>query len=165
MSELQRWKANNGPDFASCVECVIVITDCEPRLGPNMTLSEINKVLDQIAASSSFSSVALKERIKEKYSQSIRRDNLLLRLFRRLCSSETKWMIRMLSKNYSPAQVPEMLAMSEFYFLLPDILRFQSTIHTAVDLLSAPTIRCMPVQPAADTRDGLRAAARRELRP
>uniref|UniRef100_A0A8H7NHL9 ATP-dependent DNA ligase family profile domain-containing protein n=1 Tax=Bionectria ochroleuca TaxID=29856 RepID=A0A8H7NHL9_BIOOC len=165
MSELQRWKANDGPDFASCVECVMVITDCEPRLGPNVTLSEIDEVLDQIAASSPFSSVALKERIKEKYGQSIRRDNLLLRLFRRLRSSETKWMIRMLSKNYSPAQVPEMLAMSEFHFLLPDILRFQSTIHAAVDLLSAPTIRCMPVQPAADTRDGLRVAARRELRP
>jgi DNA ligase-4 len=90
---------------------------------------------------------------------------LLLRLFRRLRSSETKWIIRMLSKNYSPAQVPETLAMSEFHFLLPDLLRFQSTIHAAVDLLSASTIRCMPIQPAADTRDRLREAARWELKP
>jgi DNA ligase-4 len=143
----------------------MIITDCEPRLGPNVTLDEIDEVLDQIAASSPFSSVALKERMKQKYGQSIRRDDLLLRLFRRLRSSEVKWMIRMLSKNYNPAQVPETLAMSEFYFLLPDLLRFQSTIHAAVDFLDASTIRCMPIQPAADTRDGLREAARWELKP
>jgi DNA ligase-4 len=69
MSDLQRWKANDGPDFASCVERVMIISDCEPRLGPNVTLDEINEVLDQIAASSPFSSVALKERIEKKYGQ------------------------------------------------------------------------------------------------
>ncbi|KAK7219337.1 hypothetical protein V2G26_007340 [Clonostachys chloroleuca] len=146
--------------FASCVERVMIITDYEPRLGPNVTLDEIDEILDQIAASSPFSSVALKERVKQKYGQPIRRDNLLLGLFRRLRSSEGKWMIRMLSKNYSPAHVPQTLAMREFHFLLPDLLRFQSTIHAAVDLLDASTIRRIPVQPAADIRDGLREAAR-----
>ncbi|KEY73852.1 hypothetical protein S7711_10132, partial [Stachybotrys chartarum IBT 7711] len=165
MKDLQRWKANDGADFASCVERVMKITDCEPRLGPNVTLDEIDEILDQIAASSPFSSVALKEKIKRKYTQSIRRDNLLSRLFQRLISSEAKWMIRMLSKNYSPAHVPETVAMSEFHFLLPDILRFQSTIQAAVELLDTSTIRCMPIQPAADARDGLREVARQELKP
>ncbi|CAG9950087.1 unnamed protein product [Clonostachys rosea f. rosea IK726] len=102
VSDLQRWKANDGADFASCVERVMIITDCEPKLGPNVTLNEIDEVLDQIAASSPFTSAALKERAKQKYGQSIRRDNLLLTLFRRLCSSEAKWMIRMLSKCLCP---------------------------------------------------------------
>uniref|UniRef100_A0A8H7K6E6 ATP-dependent DNA ligase family profile domain-containing protein n=1 Tax=Bionectria ochroleuca TaxID=29856 RepID=A0A8H7K6E6_BIOOC len=55
--------------------------------------------------------------------------------------------------------------MSEFHFLLPDLLRFQSTIHAAVNFLDASTTRYMPIQPAANTRDGLREATRWELKP
>jgi DNA ligase-4 len=165
MKDLQRWKANDGADFASCVERVMIITDCEPRLGPGVTLDEIDEILDQIAVSSPFSSAALKETFKQKPTQSIRRDNLLSNLFHRLHSSEAKWMIRMLSKNYSPAHIPETVAMNEFHFLLPDLLRFQSTIQAAAELLETSTIRCMPIQPAADARDGLREVARRELKP
>ncbi|KFA53376.1 hypothetical protein S40293_09397 [Stachybotrys chartarum IBT 40293] len=150
LKDLQRWKAND---------------DCEPRLGPNVTLDEIDGILDQIAASSPFSSAALKEKFKQTPSQSTRRDNLLSNLFQGLHSSEAKWMIRMLSKNYSPAHVPETVVMSEFHFLLPDLLRFQSIIQAAVELLDTSTIRCMPIQPAADARDGLREAARLELKP
>ncbi|KFA53720.1 hypothetical protein S40293_09645 [Stachybotrys chartarum IBT 40293] len=163
--DLQRWKTNDGPDFASCVEHVMKITDCEPRLGPNITLGEIDDILDQIAAFSPFSSMALKEKIQQKYSQFIRRDTLLLSLFQRLHSSEAKWMIRMLSKNYSPVHVPEAPAMNQFHFLLPDLIRFQDTIQAAVELLDTPTIRCMPIQPSAASRQGLREAACCELKP
>ncbi|CAI6081884.1 unnamed protein product [Clonostachys chloroleuca] len=164
MGDLQRWKANDGPDFASCVEHVMIITECEPRPGPNVLWTRLTRSsIRSLPPHHSY--LTLKERIKDKYGQSIQRDSLLLRLFRRLRSSEVKWMIRMLSKNYSPAQVPEKLAMSEFHFLLPDLLRSQSTIHAAVDFLGASTIRCMPIQPAANTRDGLREAARWELKP
>ncbi|KFA81692.1 hypothetical protein S40288_08085 [Stachybotrys chartarum IBT 40288] len=143
----------------------MIITDCEPRLGPDVTLDEIDEILDQIAVSSPFSSAALKEKFKQKSIQSIQRDNLLSNLFQRLHSSEAKWMIHILSKNYSPAHVPETVAMNEFHFLLPDLLRFQSTIQAAAGLLDTSTIRCMPIQPAADALDGLREVARRELKP
>lgn len=67
MKDLQRWKSNGGSDFAFCVERVMASTDCEPRLGPELTLEELDGVLDQIVATSSFSSASLRESVEEKY--------------------------------------------------------------------------------------------------
>src|SRR5579871_6221972 len=61
MKDLQNWKTS-GLDFASCIERVMAVTD-EPRCSPNVTLEELDDILDQIAATSAFSSVRLKERI------------------------------------------------------------------------------------------------------
>ncbi|KAH7114600.1 hypothetical protein EDB81DRAFT_822200, partial [Dactylonectria macrodidyma] len=105
MKDLQRWKTSGGLDFASSVERVMATTDCESRAGREVTLEELDDVLDQIAASSSFSSASLRERVITKHGRSIRADDLLSKVFRVLHSSETKWMIRIISKNYSPARV------------------------------------------------------------
>ena len=48
-------------------------------------------------------------------------------------------MVSMLLKDYSPVHVLETLAMQQFYFLLPNLLRFQSSLKAAVKLLSEPT--------------------------
>ncbi|KAH7117213.1 hypothetical protein B0J13DRAFT_652792 [Dactylonectria estremocensis] len=165
MKDLQRWKTSGGLGFASSVERVMAITDSESRAGREVTLEELNDILDQIAASSSFSSASLRERVITKHGRSIRADDLLSKVFRVLQSSETKWMIRILSKNYSPARVPETLVMSRFHFLLPDLLRFQNSIPAAVGLLGNPTIRHMPIQPSVDTCDELKEVASRELEP
>ena len=125
MVDLQKWKTGNGLDFASCVEQLMSITDCESRHGPDITLEELDDVLDQIAATSVFSSTSLREKIKEKHGQSIRIDDLLLRVFQALKSSEAKWMVRILSENDSPVCSPESLAMHPFHLLLPDLLNFQ----------------------------------------
>lgn len=74
-------------------------------------------------------------------------------------------MIRMISKNYGPARVPEALVMSRFHFLLPDLLRFQNSIPAVVGLLGSPTIWHMPIQPAVDTCDEPKEVASRELEP
>ena len=42
-------------------------TYSEPMLGPSMALEELDEILDRIAATSSFSSANLKERVKAKY--------------------------------------------------------------------------------------------------
>ncbi|KAH7109337.1 hypothetical protein EDB81DRAFT_769177 [Dactylonectria macrodidyma] len=165
MKDLQRWKTSGGLDFASSVERVMATTDCESRAGREVTLEELDDVLDQIAASSSFSSASLRERVITKHGRSIRADEGLSIVFRVLQSSETKWMIRIISKNYSPARVPETLVMSRFHFLLPDLLRFQNSIPAAVGLLGSPTIWHMPIQPAVDTCDELKEVASRELEP
>ncbi|XP_044718809.1 uncharacterized protein HRG_07374 [Hirsutella rhossiliensis] len=100
MKELQIWQTRNGPDFATCVERVMAITDCEPRMGPKVTLQELDDVLDRIAAFSPFSSADLREETERKYRQPCSSsDDLLIRLFRRLNSFEAKWLVRMLSKR------------------------------------------------------------------
>ncbi|KAH8800850.1 hypothetical protein F5884DRAFT_838055 [Xylogone sp. PMI_703] len=50
MMDLKRWKTGDSLDFASCVEQVMSITDCESRHSPDVTLEELDDALDQIAA-------------------------------------------------------------------------------------------------------------------
>ncbi|KFA48997.1 hypothetical protein S40293_09786 [Stachybotrys chartarum IBT 40293] len=165
MTDIRRLITNNGVDFASSVERVMATTDCEPRVGPEAILEEIDDVLDQVAALSSFSSASLREKVTKKHGRLSRADDLLAKIFRVLRSSECKWMIRMISKNYSPVRVPETLVMSRFHFLLPDLLRFQNSIPAAVELLGSPTIRHMPNQPAVDTCTDLKEVASNALEP
>lgn len=165
MKDLRRWKTEDGPDFASCVERVMAPTDCESRSGSDMTLDELDEIIDRVAALSPFSSMILKKSIERRFGRSVRAMDLLSGVSRHLRSSEAKWMVRMLSKNYGPAGVPEELAMSRFHFLLPDLLKFQNSIQAAVRLLDRPTIQHMPIQPAADARDELKKAASLELEP
>ena len=84
-------------------------------------------------------SVSLRERVKEKYRGSINAVKSLLRIFQALNSSKAKWMVSILLKDYSPVHVLKTLAMQQFYFLLPNLLRFQSSLKAAVKLLSEPT--------------------------
>jgi DNA ligase 4 len=90
MKDLQSWRTNDGIDFASCVKRVISATDPEPRPGPNVTLEKLNEILDRITATSSFSSIDLRKRMKKKYTEPIRVNNTLSSIFRRLKSPETK---------------------------------------------------------------------------
>jgi DNA ligase-4 len=76
-----------------------------------VALEELDEILDRIAATSSFSSIDLRERVKAKYMEPIRTNDALSIIFQRLNSSEAKWMVRMVLKTYSPAHIPEVLAL------------------------------------------------------
>ena len=163
LKQLQNWRTRDGADFASCVERVMSATDSEPRPGSSVTLEELDEILDRIAATSSFSSVDLRERIEAKYAEPIRTQDALSTIFRRLYSSEAKWMVRMILKTYSPVQIPETLAMQQFHFLLPDLLCFQKSFEAAV--MCGTTIKRMPAHPAKDVEVLLREIAVRKLTP
>jgi DNA ligase 4 len=106
--------------------------DCEFRYNSNIIFEEFDEIFDQIIIISSFSFIDLRERIKEKYGRRIRVNELFSRIFRILNSSEAKWMVRILLKNYSPVYILEISAMLQFHFLLSDFLRFQSSLEIAV---------------------------------
>lgn len=151
--------------LSTCVEHIMLKTDAEPKLDPSVTLEELDEILDRIAATSSFSSVGLRRKIKMKYAQPVLPQNVLSTIFRRLHSLEAKWMIRMLLMIYSPVHVPEILAMKQFHFLLPDLLSIQNSFDAAVKLLSGPAIKSMPVQSLKSEEHQLRVTASRELVP
>jgi DNA ligase 4 len=94
-------------DFISCVKHIIVTTDSEHRPGPNVTLEEFDETLDRITTISSFLSIDLRKRVKEKYAELIRVNNAFSSIFRRLKSVKAKWMVRILLKNYNPVRIPE----------------------------------------------------------
>ena len=65
-------------------------TDSEPRPGPSVTLEELDEILNRIAATLSFSSVDLRERVKVKYVERIQTNDALSRIFQILNSSKAK---------------------------------------------------------------------------
>jgi DNA ligase-4 len=165
LKQLQRWRTRDGADFASCVEHLMSATDAETRCGSSVTLEELDETLDRIAATSSFSSIHLRERMQAKYSEPIKTQDTLARVFRRLHSSEAKWMIRLITKTYSPVHIPETLAMQKFHFLLPDALSFQNSFEAAVRFLSRASIRRTPAQPTRGLEALRREGAVRKLTP
>jgi DNA ligase-4 len=90
---------------------------------------------------------------------------MLARIFRRLYSSEAKWLVRMILKSYSPVQIPETPAMQKFHSLLPNALGFQNSFEAAVSTLSGTSIRRMPAQPTIAPELLLRDEAARRLKP
>jgi hypothetical protein len=77
-------------DFASCVKHVMTATDPKHRPGFNITLEELDEILDRITVISSFLSIDLKRKIKEKYAKLIRVNNAFSSIFRRLKNPKTK---------------------------------------------------------------------------
>jgi hypothetical protein len=82
-----------------------------------MIFEEFDEILDQIAVISSFSSISLRERIKEKYRRRIRADELFSKIFRILNNLEIKWIVRILLKNYNSIHISEISAILQFYFI------------------------------------------------
>ena len=163
MKDLQRWRSKDDENFASCIKHIMLKTDAEPKLSSSMILEELDEILDWIAAISSFSFVGLRSKIEVKYAQLILSQNMLSTIFQQLHSSETRWMIQMLLKIYSPVHVPGILTMKQFHFLLSDLLGFQNSFDTAVKLLSEPAIKSMPVQPSKSEKHQLQATVSHEL--
>jgi hypothetical protein len=75
-------------DFASCVKHVMAVTDLKYR--PSLILEELDEILDRIIIISSFLSIDLRRRIKEKYIKLIRVNNALSSIFRRLKNLKAK---------------------------------------------------------------------------
>lgn len=154
MENLRRLRTE-GLDLASSIERTMAVTDCEPRVGLQLGLEQLNDIFDQIAASSSFSSHSLRETVRAKHGSIVPMEALLLNLFTILKGVEAKWVIRMLSKDYRPAEVPDEMAMRAFHFLLPDILHLQNSIPSAVLFLDRPRIRNISMNSKSSQTKGL----------
>lgn len=61
MKKLQRWRDEDGTDLAFAVQSVMSATDDSPRLQHSITVTEIDRALDRVAFTSSFSSIDLRK--------------------------------------------------------------------------------------------------------
>jgi DNA ligase 4 len=88
IEDLQSWRIINSSDFVLYIEYIITTTDCKSRYSPDITLEELDNILDQIAAISVFLSISLKN--KNKDSLLICTNNILSRIFQVLKNSKAK---------------------------------------------------------------------------
>ena len=165
LKELQKWRDQDGVDFASSVEHVMSATDSTLQPDSSVTVDQIDETLDRIAVRSSFSSPKLRANVQARQAAPTDTQSELSKIFRRLRGLEAKWLVRMLLKSYSPVHVPEKIAMHRFHFLLPDLLGIQDSFEAAMELLRQPTIARIPVRVAEDTERLLRELAIGHVRP
>jgi hypothetical protein len=135
-------------DFASYVKYIMITINLKYR--PSLTFEKFNEILDRITIISSFLSIDLKKKIKEKYVKLIRVNNALSSIFRRLKSFKAKWMVRILLKDYSLIRILETAVIHQFYFLLPNLLSIQNSFEIAVKFLNKSTIRYISFRVARD---------------
>jgi DNA ligase-4 len=104
-----------------------------PRAVHEVTVEEIDCALQIIAAGYRFSSPD----VRSSALQPVQRnpEHILARIFVRLQSREAKWFTRMILKSYLPVVIPEYVTFRAYHFLLPAILKIQSSFGDALDLL------------------------------
>lgn len=140
LNELRAWKERTPADFPNCLASILAQTEMPtPQPGNDVTLEEINDALDEIAANVKSSAPAL--RASARFSDPV---DALMPILLRLQSMEAKWLARMLLKSYYPVQIPEVVTMQQFHFLLGDLLKIQSDFGAALDTLNQAEIIQLP---------------------
>jgi DNA ligase 4 len=128
-------------------------------------VTKYEQVLNRIASRSPFSSSSLKEKVRQTNSKRADRSNELAVIFKRLHSSLTKWMIRIIFKDLCSLKLPEQLILRRFHFLLPDLLQFQNSFHACVTALETDLIKKMLIRPAESDESLLRQSASCHFKP
>lgn len=135
-----------------------------PLARNEVTLEEIDVALAALASRCRFSSPAVRQSTAHDCHEDP--DGLLRPLFHRLRSRDAKWLTRMLLKSYSPVIIPEHLVLTQYHFLLPELLKFQSNFDAAIALLRGPVITKFPTHPEEGVeRERVRQAILQQLKP
>ena len=104
-----------------------------PRAVHEVTVEEIDDALQTVAAGYRFSSPDVRANVLQPVQRNP--EHILARIFVRLQSREAKWFARMILKSYLPVVIPEYVTFRAYHFLLPAILKIQSSFGDALDLL------------------------------
>lgn len=156
----QSWKVRHL-DFAECFEELLAQAEMsKPPDDREVTLEEINVALLQLAANSGTATLQMRAA-----ANNVSADDLLRPLVRRLHSTEAKWLVRMILKNYSPVLIPEHTTFRCFHFLLPYILRCRNSFEDAVEVLGDPEVVSIPYNPPSDLPSAYTDVCTRVLTP
>ena len=98
-----------------------------------VTLEEIDRALETIAGGYRFSSPDVRSKVPPHVQRNP--EHILAQVFVRLQSREAKWFTRMILKSYFPVLIPEHVTFRAYHFLLPAILKIQSSFRDAIKLL------------------------------
>ena len=135
--DLGKWKEAKGGDLATCVERVLREAE-HPMPLRDVTITEMDHALDEIARRSRFSGPNIRETSAESTAVSV--DTELAKVYHRLQSREAKWFTRMILKDLSPIELPEALVLRCFHHLLPPIMKVHDNFHAAIAKLRSPEL-------------------------
>ncbi|KAI9758443.1 MAG: vacuolar protein sorting-associated protein 1 [Chaenotheca gracillima] len=160
---LEQWTEAGAGDLGERVQFVQRQAEMPiASAGREVTIEEVDVALTKLAARCRFSSIEVRKAGGPRADP----ESVLSPIFHRLQSREAKWFTRMILKSYLPVVLPEQLVLKQFHFLLPDLLRFQSSFDAAAALLRGPVIGSFPASPRHKLVEArLRKEAKKELCP
>ncbi|KAK0845938.1 hypothetical protein LTR03_007144 [Friedmanniomyces endolithicus] len=160
--DLQAYTQPNRGDLGACLQRVLKAGG--PPARPPATLEEVDDMLEALAGRCRFSGRSITVSFPPGPSEG--RDKLLGDIFKRVTPIDGKWLVRLLLKDFSPIRVHEFAVLRQFHFLLPDLLRFQSNLKSAISLLKEqPLLRQLPERPDPRSERLHRQTAASAIRP
>ena len=160
--QLERWRVSGGSDLGQCVENVMRQAENHVHDGQDVTVEEIDKALDLIAAQCRYSSPEVR---RQRKNTAVDVHMALMPIYRRMSSRDAKWFTRMILKSYSPVVLPTAFVLQRFHFILPSLLLFQDSFEGAASILDSPPMRHFPPHPEAGLAADLGAIALQNLKP
>ena len=151
-----------GLDFASAVQQVLSAAEPATFVLYQMTVEEIEHVLNHVASACEFSSPLIRA---QRLNTEIDSTAELKRLFQRVDSVQAKWLIRLVLKDLRPAVIPEMIVLRQFHFLLPDCLVARNSLAHALRLLEGLSAHGVPPCPSQETDMALRPSVWANIEP
>ncbi|KAK3327726.1 hypothetical protein B0T19DRAFT_422616 [Cercophora scortea] len=129
--QLSRWnQPGSGVDLAQCVESILQETPNAKRPAQReVTVEEIDEVLNNIAAACRFSSPAVRKSASN--TQLTARELDLGNLFKRLSARDAKWLTRLVLKNFEPVVLDPHTVYRNYHPLLPLMLKVQDDLVVA----------------------------------
>ncbi|KAH8701993.1 hypothetical protein BGW36DRAFT_356138 [Talaromyces proteolyticus] len=160
IKDLDKWRVQGEGDLGQCVENVMRQAENQIIPGQEVTIEEIDAVLDDISSRCRFSGPSVRKR-----HAAAAVDEILGPLYRKLGSRDSKWLTRLILKSYHPVKIPMDAALKNIHFLLPQLLLFQNSFEAAVYLLKSTPLKYFPRNPPVDSRQLLNEKAIQHLVP
>lgn len=128
---LEQWRMPGRGDLGECVERVMRQTDDPPTLRKcKVNLEEVDAALANLASRNRFSGPKVKEREHDGVIQASFES-----IYRRLHSSEAKWLTRMILKDFSHVHIEADLLYSALDTRFPDVMQIYDDLESAVGAL------------------------------
>nr|POE87552.1 dna ligase 4 [Quercus suber] len=127
--DLEAYSVPGRGDLGSCLERVVNAGG--PPANPQVTLEDVDLMLEKLAGMSAFSGPA----VPKSSGIATDRATIIRGVLLRATAPESKWIVRLILKDLSSVQLDDHVVLRSFHFLLPDLLRFQNDFEKAVTLL------------------------------
>lgn len=155
---LAGWEKNNG-DFGAYTERALKIYDGTFKNPHKISISTVNELLIQLASKNRFSDPSIQKLRKLDFDT----DKELANLLKKFRSSEAKWVVRLILRQFCTIDWDEDFVFRQYHFLLPDLLQFQNDFEIACRLLRRE-LSCFPPVPENYKERDMRIEAATKLR-
>jgi DNA ligase-4 len=155
-----KWTTGKAGDLGVYTAIAMKPWDGTIKNKRKILMERVDRLLVQLAAQHRFSDPVIQKQ-RDFHTDT---DTEIQQIFKRIDSSEAKWLVRLILREYCTIELDERFIFEQFHFLLPDLLMFQNDFDAVFSLLKGE-LRCYPPVPEAGLRRSMREEAGKKLSP